>query len=78
MEQCPMFIGIMRRSARNKHWSKSSEYEFTSLIKDNVLIGADVKTAREILLHELMDFKEKHDDNEQTLSFNFQTKTGLS
>ncbi|CAF1040550.1 unnamed protein product [Adineta steineri] len=67
MEQCPMFIGIMRRSARNKHWSKSSEYEFTSLIKDNVLIGADVKTAREILLHELMDFKEKHDENEQTL-----------
>jgi len=67
VEQCPMFIGIMRRSPRNKHWSKSSEYEFTSLIKDDVLIGADEKTAREILLHELIEFKEKYDENEQAL-----------
>ncbi|CAF3673148.1 unnamed protein product [Rotaria sp. Silwood1] len=77
VQQYPMFIGIMRRSSRNKHWSKTSEYEFTSLIKDDVLIGADDKPAREILLHELIDFKEKYDENEQALSFDFQTQTGL-
>ncbi|CAF1108700.1 unnamed protein product [Rotaria sp. Silwood1] len=67
VQQYPMFIGIMRRSSRNKHWSKTSEYEFTSLIKDDVIIGADDKPAREILLHELIDFKEKYDENEQAL-----------
>jgi hypothetical protein len=37
------------------------------LIKDDVLISADEKTAREILLHELIEFKEKYDENEQVL-----------
>jgi hypothetical protein len=67
INQCPMFIGIMRRSSRNKDWSKTSEYEFTSLIKDDVLKSADNKPAREILLRELLDFKEKYDENEQAL-----------
>jgi hypothetical protein len=67
INHCPMFIGIMRRSSRNKHWSKTSEYEFTPLIEDDVLKSADNKSAREILLRELIDFKEKYDENEQAL-----------
>jgi hypothetical protein len=68
INQCPMFIGIMRRSSRNKDWSKTSGYEFTSLIKDHdVIKSVDNKPAREILLRELIDFKEKYDENEQAL-----------
>ncbi|CAF1322493.1 unnamed protein product [Rotaria sordida] len=48
-----------------------------SMFIDDVLISADSKPAREILLHELIVFKKKHDENEEALSFDFQTGTGL-
>ncbi|CAF1071553.1 unnamed protein product [Rotaria sordida] len=77
VKSCPMLIGIMRRSAGEKGWSLISEYEFKLLFKDNTLIRIQEKSGRETFLRELIIFKEECDDNEQLLSSDFITKTGL-
>lgn len=37
VEQCPMLIGIMRRSSEEKGWSLVSDYQFTSLLKGETI-----------------------------------------
>ena len=66
-EQCPMLIGIMRRSADEASWGVSSEYEFQTLLECDTLIRTQEKSTRETLLRELIVFKEKHDENEEDL-----------
>ncbi len=65
--QCPMLIGIMRRSAGEKGWAFTSEYAFKILLKNDTLTRTQEKTTRETLLRELINFKEKCDENEQAL-----------
>ncbi|CAF4883853.1 unnamed protein product, partial [Rotaria sp. Silwood1] len=75
--QCPIVFGVMRRSAGEKGWPLISEYEFKLLLKDDILIQTQEKLTREAFLRELIIFKEEFDHNEQLLSLNFMTKTGL-
>jgi hypothetical protein len=67
VEECPMLIGIMRRSAGENGWSFTSEYEFKSLLNGDTLLRTQEKSTRKTLLRELIIFKEKCDDNEQAL-----------
>ncbi|CAF1229144.1 unnamed protein product [Adineta steineri] len=76
-EQCPMLIGIMRRSAKDKYWASKSEYQFKVLLKGDTLMCTQQKSNRERLLNELAIFKEECDRNEQNRSFDFVGKTGL-
>ncbi|CAF1061974.1 unnamed protein product [Rotaria sordida] len=76
-EQCPMLIGIMRRSARAKDWSLTSEYEVKILLNGDTLTCTQEKLTRETLLGELINLKEEFDENEQILSFDFTTRTDL-
>ncbi len=62
MKQCPMIIGVMRRSAGEKGWSIISDYQSKLLVNGDKLI-----LTREIFLQELITFKEECDDNEQIL-----------
>jgi hypothetical protein len=73
IEQCPMLIGITRRSAREKDWL--SEYQFKVLLKgDTTCIQG--KSSRETVLNELVNFKEEFDDNEQILVSFYKTQNG--
>jgi hypothetical protein len=67
VEKCPMFIGIMRRSANNKDWLSPIEYECTLLQQSDTLTCNEMKSSHERLLNELICFKEKCDDNEKLL-----------
>ncbi len=49
MEQCPMLIGI----------TKKSEYEFVPLLKNDTLIRTQKKFDRQLVLNELSLFKEE-------------------
>ncbi len=62
IKQCPMIIGVMRRSAGEKGWSIISDYQSKLLVNGDKLI-----LTREIFLQELITFKEECDDNEQIL-----------
>ena len=66
-EQCPMLIGIMRRSARAKDWSLTSEYKVKLLLNGDTLTCTQDNSTRETLLWELINFKEEFDENEQAL-----------
>jgi hypothetical protein len=67
-----MLIGIIRRSAEEKDWVFTSEYKFKTLLERDTLTRTLEKSTRETLLRELIMFKEKCDDNEQTLvSFDY-------
>ncbi|CAF3792056.1 unnamed protein product [Rotaria sordida] len=66
-EQCPMLIGIMRRSARTKDWSLTGEYEVKLLLNGDTLTRTQERSTYETLLRELIIFKEEFDDNEQAL-----------
>jgi len=65
--QCPMLIGIMRRSTGEKGWLSTFDYECTLLQQGDTLTRTGVKSSRERLLSELISFKEQCDENEQTL-----------
>ena len=65
-EECPMLIGIMRRSAKDTNWPWKSKYQFRSLLKGNTLIRTQVESSLERLLNELAIFKEQCDDNEDS------------
>jgi len=67
VEQCPMLIGIMRRSEGEKGWSITSDYEFKLLLTGDTLTRTSEKLTPETLLSELIIFKKKCDDNEQAL-----------
>jgi len=65
--QCPIVLGVMRRSTGEEGWSLISEYEFKLLFKDDILIRTQEKLTRETFLRELIIFKEEFDHNEQLL-----------
>ena len=44
--QCPMLIGIVRRSAKEKDWTSKSEYQFKVLLKGDILIRTQEKSNR--------------------------------
>lgn len=67
VKECPMLIGIMRRSAGEKGWSCISEYDFQILMKNDMITRTQEKVTSEQLQHELKLFKEKFDENEEAL-----------
>ncbi|CAF4061835.1 unnamed protein product, partial [Rotaria sordida] len=69
LKECPMLIGVMRRSSEVKDSFLASSYEFKILLKGDILM----QTLSDILF----TFKEEFDENEQYLSFNFIKKTSL-
>ncbi|CAF1562765.1 unnamed protein product [Adineta ricciae] len=76
-EKCPMFIGITRRLASNKHWYRQSQYVFEEMIKNNTVVGIDYTAIREILYRKLLEFKDKFDKNEQDLAFDLREQHDL-
>ena len=50
VEQCPMLIGVMRRSAGETGWSFPSDYQFTVLLKNDTVLRTGEKPTREMLL----------------------------
>ncbi|CAF1127430.1 unnamed protein product [Rotaria sordida] len=77
MKECPMLIGVMRRSSEEKDSFLASSYEFKILLKDDILMQTHRKLNLETLSDILFTFKEEFDENEQYLSFNFVKKTSL-
>ncbi|CAF4653658.1 unnamed protein product [Rotaria sp. Silwood1] len=77
MEECPMLIGIMRKSSGEKDSFSASQYEFKILLKGNILMHTHRILNLETLSDTLFTFKEEFDKNEQQLSFNFVRKTSL-
>ncbi len=67
MEQCPMLIGIMRRSTEGKGWLSPFDYQCTILQQGNTLARTQVESSGERLLNELIIFKEQCDENEKVL-----------
>ena len=57
----------MRLFVENKNGIFTSEYQFKSLLKGDVLTRTQDKSNREAVLNELAIFKEECDDNEQAL-----------
>ncbi|CAF4036536.1 unnamed protein product [Rotaria sordida] len=53
------------------------EYEVKLLLNGDTLTRTQERSTYETLLRELIIFKEEFDDNEQALSFDFITRTGL-
>ncbi|CAF4273236.1 unnamed protein product, partial [Rotaria sp. Silwood2] len=78
VEQYPMLFGIMRLFVEKKNDSLTSEYQIKLLLKGDTLMRTQEKSNRENVLNELPIFKEKCDENERILSFEFITKIGLS
>ncbi|CAF3060226.1 unnamed protein product [Rotaria sp. Silwood2] len=78
VEQYPMLFGIMRLFVEKNNDSLISEYQIKLLLKGDTLIRTQEKSNRENILNELAIFKEKCDENERILSFEFITKIGLS
>jgi hypothetical protein len=66
-QECPMLIGVMRRSVGEKRWLSTSEYEFESLLERDKVTRTMEKSTPEISLRELIIFKEKCDESEQIL-----------
>ncbi|CAF1415231.1 unnamed protein product, partial [Rotaria sordida] len=77
MKECPMLIGVMRRSSEEKDSCLASSYEFKILLKGDILMQTHRKLNLETLSDILFTFKEEFDENEQYLSFNFIKKTSL-
>ncbi len=67
VQQCPMLIGIMRRSVAKKDSSSISEYEFVQLLKGADLMRTKEKFSPTSVLKELSIFREECNDNEQAL-----------
>jgi hypothetical protein len=67
VKQCPILIGVVRRSPGEEDWLLISEYEFKLLFKDYTLVLTEEKLTRETFLRVLIIFKEECDDNEQLL-----------
>jgi len=65
--QCPMLIGIMRRSTGKKGWLSTFDYECTLLQQGDTLIRTGIKSTRARLVSELIGFKEQCDENEKDL-----------
>jgi hypothetical protein len=66
-EECPMLIGIMQLFQEENDKFLTTEYQFKSLLKGDTLTRTQNKVTREMLLNELVIFKEECDENEQAL-----------
>ncbi len=67
IDECPVLIGITRLFYEEKDGSVLSDYQFKSLLKGDTLTRTQNNVTREILLNELVNFKEECDENEQAL-----------
>ncbi|CAF3501203.1 unnamed protein product [Rotaria sp. Silwood1] len=77
IEKCPSLIGITRKYEYETNELTVSKYQYETLVKANVSARTKMIVNHDILFNELTIFKEKFDENEQNLSFNFVKKTGL-
>jgi len=64
---CPALIGITRLSYEEKNGPVSFDYQFISLLKGDTLTRTQNNVTREMLLNELVNFKEEYDENQQAL-----------
>lgn len=69
--QCPMLIGIMRRSNNESSWIFPFDYEYQVLVERENICRTDENLTQETLLRELIVFKEKYVDNEKNLVSQF-------
>jgi hypothetical protein len=69
IKKCPLLIGIIRLFENRKN--RTSEYQFRLLFEGNTLMNTQMTVNREMLLNELVIFKEKCDKNEQDLVSHF-------
>ncbi|CAF4409859.1 unnamed protein product [Rotaria sp. Silwood2] len=76
-ERRPVLVYLHNDKKKNND-SLISEYQIKLLLKGDTLIRTQEKSNRENILNELAIFKEKCDENERILSFEFITKIGLS
>ena len=67
LEQYPLLMGIMRRSAGEERWSFTSEYEWKPLVRCDKLTRTEEPVTRATLLRELIAFREECHAHEQTL-----------
>ncbi len=70
IDEYPVLIGVTRLFYEEKDGSVLSDYQFKSLLKGDTLTRTPNKVKcvkREILLNELVNFKEECDENEQAL-----------
>jgi hypothetical protein len=70
IDECPVLIGITRLCYEEKDGSVLSDYQFKSLLKGETFTRTPnkVKCVKyEMLLNELVNFKEECDENEQAL-----------
>ncbi|CAF4421473.1 unnamed protein product, partial [Rotaria sp. Silwood2] len=77
VKKCPLVIGIRRQFEYERDGLTISEYQFETFVKSNTLSRSEINANHKILSNELVIFKEKCDENEQNLSFNFVKKTRL-
>jgi hypothetical protein len=68
VEKCPMLIGIMRPSTEAKESLSTFDYKCILLQQGDILTRTRVKSNRERLLSELIDFKKQFDENEEPVS----------
>ncbi len=67
IDECPVLIGITRLCYEEKDGSLLSDYQFKSLLKGDTLARTQNNVTREMLLNELVNFKEECDENQQAL-----------
>ena len=65
--QCPILIGIMRRSTAESSWIFPSDYEFQVILKNDQITRTGECVTRATVLQELIDFKENYEKNEKDL-----------
>jgi len=68
IDEYPLLIGITRLFQENKDGVLTSEYEFKLLLKDHKLTRNQENVTSEMLLNELVIFKEEFNENEQVLA----------
>ncbi len=67
IDECPALIGITRLFYEEKDGPVSSDYQLKSLLKGDRLTRTQNNVTCEMLLNELVNFKEECDENLQAL-----------
>jgi hypothetical protein len=67
IEEYPVLIGITRLFQEDNDGLLTSEYQFKLLLKGDTLIRNQNKVTSQMLLNELVNFKEECNENEQAL-----------
>lgn len=66
-DQCPLLIGIMRRSTTESSWVFPSDYEFRVILENDRISRTGEAVTCTTVLQELLDFKESYEKNEKDL-----------